>query len=73
MNAISQTDAILRVLKRRKGSYVSLPVLARESGSLSPATRISNLRDRGHRIENRLATVKRNGQPVRTSAYRLLS
>lgn len=70
--APSQNEIILRILTRHRGRWVSLPRLANESGSLSPATRISNLREDGHRIENRTTHKIRNGRRVTKSMYRLL-
>lgn len=69
----SQCDAILRVLKSRPNRWVSLGILARESGSLSPATRISNLRERGHSISNRTEKATRKGVTITKSFYRLNS
>ena len=67
----TQNEQILRVLSRRRNKWVGLPTLARESGSLSPATRISNLRRAGHKIENKVERVKRQGQYITASYYKL--
>lgn len=70
--ATSQTDAILRRLQRARGKWVSVSQLHDASGSLSPATRISNLRERNYRIENRTETAVKNGIRRTRSFYRLL-
>jgi hypothetical protein len=67
----SQSDLILQVLQRRKGAWVGLSTLAKASGSLSPATRISNLRAAGYRIENKQERVRRKCGLVVLSSYRL--
>jgi len=67
----TQNELILNCLKRRRGSWVGLPTLAKASGSLSPATRISNLRKAGHSIENKQERVRRKCGLVTLSAYRL--
>ncbi len=67
----TQNEQILKCLNRRKGQWVGLPTLAEASGSLSPATRISNLRKEGYRIENKTTKVKRKGRFVTTSYYKL--
>jgi len=67
----TQNQKILAALARRRGKWVGLPTLAKASGSLSPATRVSNLRREGHTIENRTEKTKQNGQVVTTSHYRL--
>lgn len=67
----TQNTRILACLKRHKGKWVGLPTIAKASGSLSPATRISNLRQAGHLIKNKTERVKRNGSYITTSAYRL--
>lgn len=67
----TQNTRILKCLKRRKGAWVGLPTLAKASGSLSPATRISNLRQAGHVIENKTERVKRKGELVTISHYRI--
>tara|TARA_Y100001963_G_scaffold154483_2_gene243375 strand:- start:5491 stop:5718 length:228 start_codon:yes stop_codon:yes gene_type:complete len=69
----TQNQKILNALARRRGKWVGLPTLAKASGSLSPATRVSNLRREGHVIENRTEKVKRQGQLVTVSSYRLKS
>lgn len=68
-NAPSQADRILQRLKRTPRKWVGLPTLAKVSGSLTPATRISNLRERGHHIENRTTRLKNGGT---ASFYRIL-
>ena len=68
----SQSDLILQVLQRRKGGWVGLTTWAKASGSLSPATRISNLRAAGYRIENKQERVRMKCGLVVMSSYRLL-
>lgn len=68
MNTTTQTAAILRRLTKSAGRWVGLPALHRASGALAVSTRISNLRERGHRIENR--TERRPDGSV-ASFYRL--
>ncbi len=65
----SQNALILQALERRPGEWVGLPTLAKASGSLSPATRISNLREAGYRIENK--QERRKCGLVVISSYRL--
>ena len=64
----TQTKIILRLLLAAKGRWVGLPKLAKASGSLSPATRISNLRKQGWDIRNDLD----NGTRPKRSSYRLI-
>jgi len=52
----SQCECILSVLQRSIGildGWVAMPRLARESGAYAVHSRISELRKRGHRIEQR--------------------
>jgi len=52
----SQCECILAVLQRAIGQldgWVAMPRLARESGAYAVHSRISELRKRGHRIEQR--------------------
>ena len=51
---------------------MGLTTLAKASGSLSPATRISNLRAAGYRIENKQERVRMKCGLVVMSSYRLL-
>ena len=67
----SQNALILQALERRPGEWVGLPTLAKASGSLSPATRISNLREAGYRIENKQERIRRKCGLVIISSYRL--
>jgi len=50
----TQAKTILRLLLAAKGRWVPMPKLAKASGSLSPATRVSNLRKEGWDIRNKL-------------------
>ena len=72
MNPTSQNALILKCLQRRPGRWVGLPTLAKASGSLSPATRISNLREAGYRIENKQERTRRQCGWVVLSSDRLL-
>tara|TARA_R100000655_G_scaffold37588_2_gene72228 strand:+ start:4399 stop:4620 length:222 start_codon:yes stop_codon:yes gene_type:complete len=68
----TQNKRILQALEEAAPDWVSLPVLSKASGSLSPATRISNLRKQGYTIENKVEhTRNKRGGNVTTSAYRL--
>lgn len=52
----SQCECILAVLQRSVGhldGWVAMPRLARESGAYAVHSRVSELRKRGHRIEQR--------------------
>lgn len=64
----SQCDAILARLRERAGAWVQMPELCRVSGAYAVHSRISDLRARGHEIEQR---SKRAGRTVQ-SAYRLV-
>jgi len=50
----TQAATILRLLLKANGRWVGLPTIAKASGSLSPATRVSNLRKQGWDIRNKL-------------------
>jgi len=50
----TQAKTILRLLLAANGRWVPMPKLAKASGSLSPATRVSNLRKQGWDIRNKL-------------------
>ena len=50
----SQNDLILDVLTRNAGEWVSMITLYNVSGSLNVSSRIDDLRNRGHNIENRI-------------------
>lgn len=63
----SQATAILGVLVEHRGSWVSMPLLARLSGSLNVHSRVADLRKRGEQIEHR---NERDGRTVR-SFYRV--
>lgn len=52
--ATSQCAAILRHLQRHRGEWVPLPDLHAISGALAVPTRVSNLRQAGHQIVNRV-------------------
>jgi hypothetical protein len=47
----SQCDKILDALEKANGTWVSLPDLVRTSGAYAVHSRVSDLRKRGHRIE----------------------
>ena len=63
----SQSRKMLAILLGNAGEWVAMPLLARKAGSLSPATRISDLRKRGYPIENK--TEEKRG--VKRSFYRI--
>lgn len=68
----TQNKKILQALEEAAPDWVSLPVLSKASGSLSPATRISNLRKQGYTIENRVEQLRnKRGNSITNSAYRL--
>ena len=71
MTTKSQTALILKALQRRPGGWVGLTTLAKASGSLSPATRVSDLRKRGYNIENKQERARRKCGWVVLSSYRL--
>lgn len=66
---MTQNTAILNRLKESPGDWISLPELYRVSGALAVATRISNLREEGHNIENR---TERLPDGTNASCYRLV-
>lgn len=47
----SQCDKILAALQSQSGRWVSMPLLSRLSDSLNVHSRISDLRKKGHQIE----------------------
>lgn len=57
LNAGTQCYSILEELKKAKGKEVTLFDLWRVSGSMAVATRISNLREHGHKITCRRERV----------------
>lgn len=63
----SQARKMLAILLGNAGEWVPMPLLARKAGSLSPATRISDLRKQGYSIDNK--TEEKRG--VKRSFYRL--
>lgn len=63
----SQARKMLAILLGNAGEWVPMPLLARKAGSLSPATRISDLRKDGWHIENK--TEDKRG--VKRSFYRI--
>ena len=63
----SQARKMLFLLMANAGQWVPMPLLARKAGSLSPATRISDLRKEGYSIENK--TEEKRG--VKRSFHRL--
>ena len=63
----SQARKMLAILLGNAGEWVPMPLLARKAGSLSPATRISDLRKRGYSIDNK--TEEKRG--VKRSFYRI--
>ena len=67
--ATSQNDAILEDLTRHIGEWVPMPLLVEISGGYACHSRISDLRKKGHRIEN---MVDRSSKPYK-SYYRLVA
>lgn len=63
----TQAECILRVLEKRRGTWVSMPTLAEQSGAYAVHSRVAELRKRGHRIGNQ---VMRHGHQA-VSFYRL--
>lgn len=66
----SQCGCILAELELHAGEWVSLPRLHCVSGSLAVHSRINDLRQRGHRIEQRNERPK--GKTAIHSFYRLI-
>ncbi len=64
----TQCGAILARLEAAGGDWVAMPELAQASGAFAVHSRVSDLRGRGHVIEQR---NERDGRKVR-SFYRLL-
>jgi biotin operon repressor len=64
----SQSSVILQILTTLRGRWVSMPDLAFASGGYAVHSRISELRRRGHVIENQVE--QRGGK--RVSRYRLV-
>lgn len=64
----TQCDLILAELRRRAGRWVPMPELWQCSGSFVPSVRISDLRRRGWKIENK---VTRRGRTIH-SFFKLL-
>lgn len=65
---LSQCDRILRLLECRRGEWIAMPELVAASGSYNVHSRISDLRRRGHDIEQK---NERHAQSIH-SYYRLL-
>lgn len=54
---VTQCDRILSTLESHSGDWVGIPELYQASGSFVVHSRISDLRRRGHVIENRVEHV----------------
>lgn len=65
----SQTDRVLRMLQSAHGDWVSMPDLARGSGSLNIHSRIADLRNRGYIVDPRQL---RAADGTHLSFYRLV-
>lgn len=63
----SQCERILEILSTIPGEWVAMPILALKSGSYNVHSRISDLRKKGHVIEQKSA----HGKPEK-SFYRLV-
>lgn len=64
----SQSDLILRELQRKKGQWVPMPRLVSCSGAYAVHSRCSDLRNRGHIIQQ---MNKHKGRKI-ASFYRLI-
>lgn len=64
----TQSQVILSVLRASAGFWVPMPILAAKSGAYAVHSRVSELRRKGHRIQNR---VERHKDGTRVSAYRM--
>ena len=64
----TQCEKILAALQATPGEWVSLLALWKASGSMAVHSRINDLRQRGHIIENRTPQVARQVH----SSYRLI-
>ena len=58
-SGLSQCDIALETLRAADGEWVSLTTLHTRTGSLAVHSRINDLRQRGHRIEQRSERVKK--------------
>ena len=67
----SQNQLILDALQSAHGDWVAMPELAKLSGSLNIHTRINDLRDAGHVIENH--KEREVDSPRIKSFYRLVT
>jgi hypothetical protein len=63
----TQCELILRELLAHAGEWVPMPQLSRASGAYAVHSRISNLRERGFKIETHV-----EGQRPKKSSYRLV-
>lgn len=70
MSAPTQNDLILARLQETPGEWVAMPELCEVAESLNCHTRINDLRDAGHNIENYQEHQK--GTRRRKSYYRLI-
>lgn len=66
----SQTDTLINVLHEAEGSWVSLPELVSRGCGYAVATRVSNARKMGCRIENKIEYSQISG--MKHSFYRML-
>lgn len=64
----TQCNRILKRLRKARGAFVPMPVLVKCSKSYVIATRVSELRKKGHTID---CEVDRTG-PVAKSRYRIV-
>lgn len=70
MSAPTQNDLILARLQETPGEWVAMPELCAAADSLNCHTRINDLRDAGHVVENYQEYVA--GTRRRKSYYRLI-
>lgn len=66
--ALSQCDKVLACLRDNRGQWVAMPDLVMASASFNIHSRISDLRKRGHAIEQRSEQSERKVK----SFYRIL-
>ena len=64
---MTQNALVLSALEARRGQWVEMPELAKAAGCFAVHSRISNLREAGHMIMNKI-----EGKRPRKSFYKLL-
>jgi hypothetical protein len=66
---LSLCDKLEAYLRAHPNKWVSAHLLMGVAGQMAWRTRVSDLRKRGMRIENRVRTIKRDGSSFKTSEY----